>query len=65
MKTVIWYVVPTKHLNFEVIIGTDILEQASLKFTEDGTEFHKYEGKNNQNQKEIIRPEAKGNIKEM
>ncbi|GFT74765.1 homeotic protein female sterile [Nephila pilipes] len=38
-----WYVVPTKHLNFEAILGTNILEQISLKFTEDGVEFHKYE----------------------
>ncbi|GFT85717.1 hypothetical protein NPIL_150941, partial [Nephila pilipes] len=45
MKTysLIWHVVPTKHLNFETILGTDILEQASLKFTEKGVEFHKYE----------------------
>ncbi|GFT72206.1 transposon Tf2-9 polyprotein [Nephila pilipes] len=60
-----WYVVPTKHLNFEAIIGTDILEQASLKLTEEGVEFHKYEGKNYQDQKESIRPEAKGSIQEI
>ncbi|GFT23347.1 uncharacterized protein NPIL_159901 [Nephila pilipes] len=59
-----WHVVPTKHLNFEAIIGTDILEQASLKFTEEGVEFHKYEGGNYQVQKESIRPEAKGSIQE-
>ncbi|GFS82660.1 uncharacterized protein NPIL_700711 [Nephila pilipes] len=41
-----WYVVPTKLLNFEAIIDTGILEQASLKFTKEGVEFHKYEGKN-------------------
>ncbi|GFT60209.1 hypothetical protein NPIL_71481 [Nephila pilipes] len=40
-----WHVVPTKHLNFEAIIDTDILEQASLNFTEEGVEFHKYVGK--------------------
>ncbi|GFS85206.1 homeotic protein female sterile [Nephila pilipes] len=28
-----WHVVQTKQLNFEAIIGTDILEQTSLKFT--------------------------------
>ncbi|GFX13788.1 homeotic protein female sterile [Trichonephila clavipes] len=29
-----WHVVPTKQLNFEAIIGTDILGQASLNFTQ-------------------------------
>ncbi|GFU27645.1 peptidase A2 domain-containing protein [Nephila pilipes] len=38
-----WHVVPTKHLNFEAIIGTDILEKASLKLTEEGVVFHKHE----------------------
>ncbi|GFS28952.1 hypothetical protein NPIL_551241 [Nephila pilipes] len=52
-------------LNFEAIIGTDILEQTSLKFTEEGVEFHKYEVKNYQDQKESIRPEAKGSIQEI
>ncbi|GFT83146.1 hypothetical protein NPIL_393041 [Nephila pilipes] len=59
------YVVPSKHLNFETIIGTDILEQASLKLTEEGIEFHKYEVKNYQDKKESIRPEAKGSIQEI
>ncbi|GFW58862.1 transposon Tf2-6 polyprotein [Trichonephila clavipes] len=40
-----WHVVPTKQLNFEVIIGTDILEQASLNFTQEGVMFHKHEEK--------------------
>ncbi|GFT54810.1 peptidase A2 domain-containing protein [Nephila pilipes] len=30
-----WHVVPTKHLNFEAIIDTNILEQDSSKFTEE------------------------------
>ncbi|GFU07900.1 retrovirus-related Pol polyprotein from transposon 17.6, partial [Nephila pilipes] len=63
--SITWYVVPTKHLYFEAIISTDILEQASLKFTEEGVEFHKYEGKNYQDQKESIRPEAKGSIQDI
>ncbi|GFT68545.1 homeotic protein female sterile [Trichonephila clavipes] len=39
------HVVPTKQLNFEAIIGADILEQASLNFTQDGVMFHKHEEK--------------------
>ncbi|GFV06038.1 transposon Tf2-6 polyprotein [Trichonephila clavipes] len=38
-----WHVVPTKQLNFEAIIGTDILGQASLNFTQDVVMFHKHE----------------------
>ncbi|GFW97132.1 RVP domain-containing protein [Trichonephila clavipes] len=40
-----WHVVPTKQLNFEALIGTDILGQASLNFTQDGVMFHKHEEK--------------------
>ncbi|GFX75595.1 transposon Tf2-6 polyprotein [Trichonephila clavipes] len=40
-----WHVVPTKQLNFEAIIGTDILGQASLNFTQEGVTFHKPEEK--------------------
>ncbi|GFT83037.1 RVP domain-containing protein [Trichonephila clavipes] len=40
-----WHVVPTKQLNFEGIIGTDILGQASLNFTQEGVMFHKHEEK--------------------
>ncbi|GFT63142.1 transposon Tf2-9 polyprotein [Trichonephila clavipes] len=36
---------PTKQLNFEAIIGTDILGQASLNFTQDDVMFHKHEEK--------------------
>ncbi|GFX30233.1 RVP domain-containing protein [Trichonephila clavipes] len=43
--TLTWHVVPTKQLNFEAIIGTDILEQASLNFTQEGVMFHKHEAK--------------------
>ncbi|GFX73076.1 transposon Ty3-G Gag-Pol polyprotein [Trichonephila clavipes] len=40
-----WHVVPTKQLNFEAIIGTDILGQVSLNFTQEGVMFHKHEEK--------------------
>ncbi|GFV68572.1 retrovirus-related Pol polyprotein from transposon 17.6 [Trichonephila clavipes] len=40
-----WHAVPTKQLNFEAIIGTDILGQASLNFTQESVMFHKHEGK--------------------
>ncbi|GFS75639.1 transposon Ty3-G Gag-Pol polyprotein [Nephila pilipes] len=40
-----WHVEPNKHLNFKVVIGADILKQASLNFTQNGVEFYKHEGK--------------------
>ncbi|GFX49806.1 transposon Ty3-G Gag-Pol polyprotein [Trichonephila clavipes] len=40
-----WHVVPTKQLNFEAIMGADILGQASLNFTQKGVMFHKHEEK--------------------
>ncbi|GFX97951.1 transposon Tf2-9 polyprotein [Trichonephila clavipes] len=43
------HVVPTKQLNFEAIIGTDILGQASLNFTQVGVMFHKHEEMSNAN----------------
>ncbi|GFX23004.1 transposon Tf2-6 polyprotein [Trichonephila clavipes] len=39
-----WHVVSTKQLNFEAVIGTDILGQASLNFTQEDVMFHKHEG---------------------
>ncbi|GBM29433.1 hypothetical protein AVEN_143915-1 [Araneus ventricosus] len=38
-----WHVVPTTKLKFEAMIGSDILEQASVNFTKNGAEFNKYE----------------------
>ncbi|GBN97647.1 Retrovirus-related Pol polyprotein from transposon 412 [Araneus ventricosus] len=38
-----WHVVPTVKLKFEAVIGSDILEQASVNFTKNGVEFVKYE----------------------
>ncbi|GFT62123.1 hypothetical protein NPIL_287501 [Nephila pilipes] len=46
-------------------ISTDILEQASLSFTEDGVEIHNYERKNYQDLKESICPEEKGSFQEI
>ncbi|GFY11202.1 transposon Ty3-G Gag-Pol polyprotein [Trichonephila clavipes] len=43
--SLMWHVVPTKQLNFEAIIGTDILGQASLNFTQEGVMFRKREEK--------------------
>ncbi|GFY14134.1 tigger transposable element-derived protein 6 [Trichonephila clavipes] len=40
-----WHGVPNKQLNFEAIIGTDILGQASLNVTQEGVMFHKHEEK--------------------
>ncbi|GBN83334.1 hypothetical protein AVEN_23724-1 [Araneus ventricosus] len=38
-----WHVVPTAKLKFEAVIGSDILEQASVNVTKNGVEFVKYE----------------------
>ncbi|GFW23456.1 transposon Tf2-9 polyprotein [Trichonephila clavipes] len=40
-----WHVVSNKQLNFEAIIGTDILGQVSLNFTQEGVMFHMHEEK--------------------
>ncbi|GFX60219.1 retrovirus-related Pol polyprotein from transposon 17.6 [Trichonephila clavipes] len=44
INTVLYGLGQTK-LNFEAIIGADILRQASLNFTQDGVMFHKHEEK--------------------
>ncbi|GFX00525.1 retrovirus-related Pol polyprotein from transposon 17.6 [Trichonephila clavipes] len=38
-----WHVVPTDKLKFEAVIGSDLLEQASINFTKEGVKFNKYE----------------------
>ncbi|GFU14417.1 RVP domain-containing protein [Trichonephila clavipes] len=38
-----WHVVPTDKLKFEEVIGSDLLEQASISFTKEGVKFNKYE----------------------
>ncbi|GFS49775.1 hypothetical protein TNCV_4344561 [Trichonephila clavipes] len=38
-----WHVVPTDKLKFEAVIGSDLLEQASICFTKEGVKFNKYE----------------------
>ncbi|GFX80929.1 retrovirus-related Pol polyprotein from transposon 17.6 [Trichonephila clavipes] len=38
-----WHVVPTDKLKFEAVIGSDLLEQASISFTKEGDKFNKYE----------------------
>ncbi|GFT33687.1 RVP domain-containing protein [Trichonephila clavipes] len=38
-----WHVVPADKLKFEAVIGSDLLEQASISFTREGVKFNKYE----------------------
>ncbi|GFX89896.1 hypothetical protein TNCV_1535431 [Trichonephila clavipes] len=38
-----WNVVPTDKLKFEAVIGSELLEQASISFTKEGVKFNKYE----------------------
>ncbi|GFT16803.1 uncharacterized protein TNCV_1334061 [Trichonephila clavipes] len=69
-----WHVVPTDKLKFEAVIGSDLLEQASISFTKEGVKFNKYEkhaqlmqisAENLQElleQREFLRNDAKKNI---
>ncbi|GFT28599.1 transposon Tf2-6 polyprotein [Trichonephila clavipes] len=38
-----WHVAPTDKLKFEAVIGSDLLEQASISFTKEGVKLNKYE----------------------
>ncbi|GFW48581.1 RVP domain-containing protein [Trichonephila clavipes] len=38
-----WHVVPADKLKFEAVIGSDLLEKASISFTKEGVKFNKYE----------------------
>ncbi|GFV42940.1 RVP domain-containing protein [Trichonephila clavipes] len=38
-----WHVVPADKLKFEAVIGSHLLEQASISFTKEGVKFNKYE----------------------
>ncbi|GFT25069.1 retrovirus-related Pol polyprotein from transposon 17.6 [Trichonephila clavipes] len=38
-----WHVVPADKLKLEAVIGSDLLEQASISFTKEGVKFNKYE----------------------
>ncbi|GFX39514.1 transposon Tf2-9 polyprotein [Trichonephila clavipes] len=38
-----WHVVPTDKLKFEAVIGSDLLQQASISLTKEGVKFNKYE----------------------
>ncbi|GFU20110.1 RVP domain-containing protein [Trichonephila clavipes] len=38
-----WHIVPADKLKFEAVIGSDLLEQASISFTKEGVKFNKYE----------------------
>ncbi|GFS60137.1 retrovirus-related Pol polyprotein from transposon 17.6 [Trichonephila clavipes] len=38
-----WHVVPADKLKFEAVIGSDLLEQASISFTKEGVKLNKYE----------------------
>ncbi|GFX95722.1 retrovirus-related Pol polyprotein from transposon 17.6 [Trichonephila clavipes] len=55
--SLMWHVVPTKQLNFEAIIGTDILGLVSLNFTLEGVMFHMHEKKARLMQVSGVNPE--------
>ncbi|GFX99191.1 RVP domain-containing protein [Trichonephila clavipes] len=38
-----WHVVPADKSKFEAVIGSDLLEQASISFTKEEVKFNKYE----------------------
>ncbi|GFW49928.1 transposon Tf2-9 polyprotein [Trichonephila clavipes] len=41
-----WHVVPTPSLEFQAVIGSDILEKASVCFYKESVQFRKHEDKN-------------------
>ncbi|GFW61113.1 uncharacterized protein TNCV_4873231 [Trichonephila clavipes] len=55
-----WHVVPTDKLKFEAVIGSDLLEQASISFTKEGVKFNKYE-----NHAQLMQISAENLLEEM
>ncbi|GFW83356.1 retrovirus-related Pol polyprotein from transposon 412 [Trichonephila clavipes] len=55
-----WHVVPADKLKFEAVIGSDLLEQASISFTKEGVKFNKYE-----NHAQLMQISAKNLQKEL
>ncbi|GFW71824.1 retrovirus-related Pol polyprotein from transposon 412 [Trichonephila clavipes] len=57
-----WHVVPTPSLKFQAVIGSDILEQASVCFYKESVQFRKHEDKNCFLQMQVYEAEVEGEI---
>ncbi|GFU44789.1 hypothetical protein TNCV_3150831 [Trichonephila clavipes] len=57
-----WHVVPTPSLEFQAVIGSDILEQASIYFYKECFQFRKHEDKNCFLQMQVYEAEMKDEI---
>ncbi|GFX06077.1 hypothetical protein TNCV_446521 [Trichonephila clavipes] len=57
-----WHVVPTPSLEFQAVIGSDILEQASVCFYKERVQFRKHEDKNCFLQMQVYEAEVEDEI---
>ncbi|GFX29539.1 hypothetical protein TNCV_4776111 [Trichonephila clavipes] len=57
-----WHVVPTPSLEFQAVIGSDILEQASVCFYKESVQFRKHEDKNSFLQMQVYEAEVEDEI---
>ncbi|GFU68582.1 hypothetical protein TNCV_3624031 [Trichonephila clavipes] len=57
-----WHVVPTPSLEFQAVIGSDILEQASVCFYKESVQFRKHEDKICFLQIQVCKPEVEDEI---
>ncbi|GFW71549.1 transposon Tf2-9 polyprotein [Trichonephila clavipes] len=57
-----WHVVPTPSLEFQAVIGSDILEQASVCFYKESVHFRKHEDKNCFLQMQVYEAEVEDEI---
>ncbi|GFU32434.1 hypothetical protein TNCV_338011 [Trichonephila clavipes] len=57
-----WHVVPTPSLEFQAVIGSDILEEASVCFYKESVQFRKHEDKNCFLQMQVYEAEVEDEI---
>ncbi|GFW30962.1 hypothetical protein TNCV_2940621 [Trichonephila clavipes] len=57
-----WHVVPTPSLEFQAVIGSDILEQASVCFYKESVQFRKHEDKKLFQQMQVYEAEVEDEI---
>ncbi|GFX37405.1 transposon Tf2-9 polyprotein [Trichonephila clavipes] len=57
-----WHVVPTPSLEFQAVIGSDTLKQASLCFYKESVQFRKHENKNRFQQMQVYESEVEDEI---
>ncbi|GFX69771.1 transposon Tf2-9 polyprotein [Trichonephila clavipes] len=60
--TCVWHVVPTPSLKFQAVIGSYILEQASVCFHKESVQFRKHEDKNSFLQMQVYDAEVEDEV---